>query len=193
MRIILKQLTCQIYIHGGTTNLENTEIRFIYDLIRNSFKKLENFCNDIVVKYPNLIFDADDFTSLKESALVSLVKRDDLRMKEIRIWDYIIKWELRLFTQTLMYLSIPDRPVKSTILPPRSVLVTELPLRTNEPKETFSTIISEDHAAEISGWIDRKTTTHSATNTPDNFELILCGKDGFAPQTFEISAMVTFV
>ncbi|RHZ69957.1 hypothetical protein Glove_276g10 [Diversispora epigaea] len=40
--------------------------------------------------------------------------------------------------------------LKLTILPPRSVLVTELPPRTNEPKETLSTIISEDHAAEIS-------------------------------------------
>ncbi|RHZ69960.1 hypothetical protein Glove_276g19 [Diversispora epigaea] len=162
-----------LYIYGGIVNLENTETRFIYDLMlitdefkleeltnrletfliknksswlrthfsfiynsifsRNSFKKLENFCNDIVVKYPNLIFGADDLISLKESALVSLIKRDDLRMKEIRIWDYTIKWEPRLFMQTLI-----------------SVLVTELPPRTNELKEIFSTIISEDHAAEIS-------------------------------------------
>ncbi|RHZ77450.1 hypothetical protein Glove_177g129 [Diversispora epigaea] len=71
-----------------------THFSFIYHSIfsRNNFKKIENFCNDIVVKYPNLIFDADDFTSLEESALVSLLKRNDLQMKEVKIWDYVIKW-----------------------------------------------------------------------------------------------------
>jgi len=64
-------------------------------------------------------------------------------------------------------------------------LVTELPPRTNEPKEPFSTIISGDHAAEISSWIDRKTTTYSTTNIPYQFELILRGaRDRFAPKTF---------
>ncbi|RHZ85097.1 hypothetical protein Glove_71g128 [Diversispora epigaea] len=268
------------YIYGGIFNLENTETRFIYDLMlitdefeleelssklekflietkdswlrtnfsliynsifsRNNFKKLENFCNDIVVKYPNLIFDSDDFASLKESALVSLLKRDDLQMEEVKIWDYVIKWGIaqtstlptildewtkenfltlkttlqqclphiryfqlsnieiydkikpykkildkQLWDDINQHLSIPERPVKSTILLPRSILVTELPPRTNVPKETFSTIISEDHAAEISSWIDRKTTTYSTTNIPYKFELVLRGiKDGFAPQTF---------
>ncbi|RHZ59920.1 hypothetical protein Glove_360g59 [Diversispora epigaea] len=79
---------------------------------KQNFKDLENFCNNIVSKYPNLIFDAEDqssqsvqyktgsildnyysisnqteplraFTSLPESALVSLLKRDDL---QIKIW-----------------------------------------------------------------------------------------------------------
>ncbi|RHZ85135.1 hypothetical protein Glove_71g101 [Diversispora epigaea] len=63
-----------------------TPFFLIYNSIfRNNFKKLENFCNDIVVKYPNRIFDADDFTFLKESALVSLLKRDDLQMEEISL------------------------------------------------------------------------------------------------------------
>ncbi|RHZ85182.1 hypothetical protein Glove_71g10 [Diversispora epigaea] len=216
-----------------------THFSLIYHSIfsRNSFKKLEKFCNNIIVKYPNLIFDADDFTSLKESALVSLLKRGDLQMEEVKIWDYVIKWGIaqtstlpinlddwtkenfltlkttlqqclpliryfhitkteicdkiepykkildkQLWEDINQHLSIPDRPIKSTILSPRSILVTELPLRTNE---SSSNIISEDHAAEISSWIDRKTTTYSKTNIPYKFELILRGtKDGFEPQTF---------
>ncbi|RHZ70452.1 hypothetical protein Glove_271g30 [Diversispora epigaea] len=58
----------------------------------NNFKDLEKFCNDIVAKYPNLIFDAEDFISLQESALVSLLKRDDLQLEEVIVWEYIIKW-----------------------------------------------------------------------------------------------------
>ncbi|RHZ87544.1 hypothetical protein Glove_33g93 [Diversispora epigaea] len=208
--------------------------------VKENFKNLENFCNDIVVKYPNLIFDSSDFNSLPESSLVSLLKRDDLQMKEVEVWDYVIKWgiaqnptlptnlgdwtkgnfltlkttlqqclphiryfhitnieiydKIRPFKKILdkqlwedihQHLAAPDRSIKSTILPARSVLVTELPPRANELNQPFSTIISEDHAAEISSWIDRKTNTYSATNIPYKFELILRGtRDGFAPQTF---------
>ncbi|RHZ81887.1 hypothetical protein Glove_117g54 [Diversispora epigaea] len=219
---------------------------------KNNFKKLENFCNDFIVKYPNLIFEADDFTSLPESTLVSLLKQDDFQMKEVKIWDYVIKWGIsqnsalpnnldewtqenfltlkttlqqclpyiRYFHLTVdevldsikpykkildellwdeinQHLLSPERPVKSIILPARSVLVTELPpraarvartartARADEPREPFSTIISEAHAAEISTWIDRETTIYSPTNTPYKFELILRGsRDGFAPKTF---------
>ncbi|RHZ85280.1 hypothetical protein Glove_67g87 [Diversispora epigaea] len=212
--------------------------RTIFD--RRNFKKLENYCNDIIVKYPNLIFDSSDFTSLQESALVSLLKRDDLQMKEVEIWDYVIKWGIsqnstlptnleewskenfftlkttlrqclpfiryfhlstyevldkikpykkiidkQLWEDINQHLLAPERPVKSIILPSRSVLVTDLPPRTNKPEEFFSTIVSKDHVAEISTWIDRKTTVYTLTNIPYKFELILSGtRDGFAPQKF---------
>ncbi|RHZ77538.1 hypothetical protein Glove_177g149 [Diversispora epigaea] len=219
-----------------------THFSFIYHFIfsRNDFKKLKNFCNDIVVKYPNLIFDAEDFNSLKESALVSLIKRNDLQIEEVKIWDYVIKWGIaqtstlptnlddwtkenfltlkttlqqclphiryfhlsgievldkikpykkildkQLWNDIDQHLIAPERPVKSTILPPRSVLATELPTRAEEPRESFSTIISDEHAAEISTWIDRRETAYNLTNIPYKFELILRGtRDGFAPQTF---------
>ncbi|RHZ89521.1 hypothetical protein Glove_13g223 [Diversispora epigaea] len=206
----------------------------------NNFKNLENYCNDIIAKHPSLIFDNSDFYSLPESALVSLLKRDDLQMEEIKIWDYVIKWGIsqnptlptnleewsrenflllkttllqclpliryfhisntelfdkiipykkildkQLFKDIIQHLAAPNRPFKSSILPARSTVVTELPPRADEPKEPFSTIISEEHAAEISSWINRKTINYSTTNVPYKFELILSGtRDGFAPQTF---------
>ncbi|RHZ77465.1 hypothetical protein Glove_177g152 [Diversispora epigaea] len=187
-----------------------THFSFIYHSIFNrhdDFKKLKNFCNDIVVKYPNLIFDSDDFTSLKESALISLIKRNDLQIKEVEIWDYIIKWGIAqtstlptnlddwtkenfLTLKTTLQQCLPHiryfhLSVKSTILPPRSVLVTELPPRAEKPREPFSSIISDEHAAEISTWIDRETTAYTLANIPYKFELIPRGtRDGFAPQTF---------
>ncbi|RHZ58571.1 hypothetical protein Glove_372g38 [Diversispora epigaea] len=60
--------------------------------INNKFKNLKKFCNDIIVKYPKLIFESNEFTSLHESALISILKRDDLQMTESEIWDYLIKW-----------------------------------------------------------------------------------------------------
>ncbi|RHZ70833.1 hypothetical protein Glove_266g35 [Diversispora epigaea] len=218
-----------------------THFSFIYHFIfsRNNFEKLKKFCNDIVVKYPNLIFDSSDFTSLEESTIVSLLKRNDLQIEEIKLWDYIIKWGIaktstlptnlndwttedfltlkitlqqclphiryfhlsgvdvldkikpykkildkQLWKDINQRLITPERPVKSIIFPPRSVLVKQPP-RAEEPRESFSTIISEEHAAEISTWIDRKTNAYTSINIPYKFELILRGtQDGFAPQTF---------
>ncbi|RHZ89817.1 hypothetical protein Glove_9g165 [Diversispora epigaea] len=216
-----------------------THFSLVYHSIflHNNFKELEKFCNDIVAKYPNLIFDAEDFTSLQESALVSLLKRDDIQMEEGKIWEYTIKWGIsqnptfptnleewnkenfltlkitlqqclpyiryfhisgndfldkvkpykkildkQIWEDLMQQLISPDRPIKSVILPARSVLIQELPVRV---KESFSTIISDEHAAEISSWIDRKTTAYPSTDYPYEFQLILRGsKDGFSPQTF---------
>ncbi|RHZ70425.1 hypothetical protein Glove_271g14 [Diversispora epigaea] len=206
----------------------------------NNFKNLEKFCNDIIAKYPNLIFDAEDFASLQESALVSLLKRDDLQLEEVIIWEYIIKWGIaqnstlpvdlkewndenfttlkttlqqclpliryfhisstdiwkkvkpykkildeQLWEDFTQYFMAPDEPVKSIILPPRSILIQELPTRTTELIKPSSAIITYEHVAEISSWIDRKSSTYSLTNTPYEFQLILRGSiNGFNPQTF---------
>ncbi|RIB24467.1 hypothetical protein C2G38_668602 [Gigaspora rosea] len=59
----------------------------------NQFQNLQEWCNDYLVKYANQLFDAtENFKSLQENALVSLIKRDDLQMEEVKIWNIIIKW-----------------------------------------------------------------------------------------------------
>ncbi|RHZ76264.1 hypothetical protein Glove_199g159 [Diversispora epigaea] len=207
----------------------------------NNLKDLEKFCNDIVTKYPSLIFNAEDFISLQESALVSLLKRDDLQLEEVIIWEYIIKWGIaqnftipadlkewtnenfttlkttlqqclpliryfhipgtdlldkvkpykkildkQLWEDLKQYYIAPEKPLKSIILPPRTILVQELPTRTTtEQAKSPSTIITYEHVFEISSWIDRKSSTYSLTNIPYEFQLILRGSiNGFAPQTF---------
>ncbi|RHZ73590.1 hypothetical protein Glove_230g161 [Diversispora epigaea] len=71
-----------------------THFTFVYHSIfkHNEFKNLEKFCNDIIVKHPSVIFESAEFTSLPESALTSILKRDDLQTKESEIWDYVIMW-----------------------------------------------------------------------------------------------------
>ncbi|CAG8629735.1 3144_t:CDS:1, partial [Ambispora gerdemannii] len=41
---------------------------------------------------PHMIFKSGDFLSLEKSVLVTLLKRDDLSMDEIEIWNSIIKY-----------------------------------------------------------------------------------------------------
>ncbi len=45
-------------------------------------------------KYPENIFKSPDFTSISEESLISLIKRDDLRMKENDIWENVLRWSL---------------------------------------------------------------------------------------------------
>ncbi|RIB20911.1 hypothetical protein C2G38_2140940 [Gigaspora rosea] len=58
----------------------------------NKFQELQNWCNNIIVKHPVTIFESESFTSIQENALISLIKRDELQMEEVKIWKHIIEW-----------------------------------------------------------------------------------------------------
>ncbi|RHZ70147.1 hypothetical protein Glove_275g68 [Diversispora epigaea] len=53
---------------------------------------IQKFCNNIIAKHPNTIFESEKFISLPEDALISIIKLDDLQLDEDKIWDYIIQW-----------------------------------------------------------------------------------------------------
>ncbi|CAG8481420.1 4967_t:CDS:2 [Acaulospora colombiana] len=215
-----------------------TSFFLVYKSVFNKvdrFKRLENFCIDIIVKYPNIMFDSSEFIFINESALVSLLKRNDLEIEEIKIWDKVIEWGVaqnpglpskleewtevnfmslkitlqrclpyiryfqlstddvarkllpyrkilgkQLWCDIMMNLISPDDPIESLILPARK--------STNTPmlqRRIKSTILSDEHAAEISSWIDRNPITYPTSDIPYEFQLILRGsRDGFDPQTF---------
>ena len=71
----------------------------------NSFIELQKYCTDIMSKDPEKVFKSHDFTSLSEKSLISLIKRDDLRMKEIDVWEHVLKWGLE---QNPTLLPIPE-------------------------------------------------------------------------------------
>ncbi|RHZ85134.1 hypothetical protein Glove_71g103 [Diversispora epigaea] len=116
----------------------------------------------------------ENFLTLKTALRQCLPLIRYFHITNIEIYDKIKPYKKILNKQLRedmnQYSFVPDRPVRSTILPPRSILIIELPPRTNEPKESFSNIISEDHAAEISSWIGRKKTVYSTTNAAYKFE-----------------------
>jgi hypothetical protein len=60
----------------------------------NSFLQLQQFYTDFMVEYLEKIFKSLDFTSLPEKSLVQLIKRNDLQMKEIEVWEHVLKWSL---------------------------------------------------------------------------------------------------
>ncbi|CAB4431882.1 unnamed protein product [Rhizophagus irregularis] len=60
----------------------------------NSLLGLQKFCTDFMDKSPEKVFKSLDFTSLSETSLISLIKKDDLQMKEAEIWEHVLKWGL---------------------------------------------------------------------------------------------------
>src|SRR6266542_1534621 len=60
----------------------------------NNLLELQQFCTNLMVHSPEKIFKSLDFTSLSEKSLVSLIKRDDLKMKEVEIWEHVLEWGL---------------------------------------------------------------------------------------------------
>jgi hypothetical protein len=45
-----------------------------------------------VVEEPKVLFSSDKSVNLKAPLLELLLKRDDLNMDEIEIWEYLLKW-----------------------------------------------------------------------------------------------------
>ncbi|RIB04862.1 hypothetical protein C2G38_646181 [Gigaspora rosea] len=94
--ILLEELAKHIENHliETKTNWLRSHFTRIYQksFQNNHFQSLQKWCNDFLVNYPNKIFDSEDFTTLQENTLISLIKRDDLQMEEIKIWKFIIKW-----------------------------------------------------------------------------------------------------
>ncbi|GES90296.1 hypothetical protein GLOIN_2v1779084 [Rhizophagus clarus] len=60
----------------------------------NSLLELQEFCTNFMAKSPEKVFKSLDFTLISEKSLVSLIKRDDLKMKEIEVWENLLKWGL---------------------------------------------------------------------------------------------------
>ncbi|RHZ84937.1 hypothetical protein Glove_74g201 [Diversispora epigaea] len=57
-----------------------------------NFNIIKDFCNNIVAKYPNTIFESENFQTLPEDTLISIIEKDDLQLEESKIWQYVIQW-----------------------------------------------------------------------------------------------------
>ncbi|RHZ78605.1 hypothetical protein Glove_159g19 [Diversispora epigaea] len=57
-----------------------------------NFKIIQDFCDNIISKHPKIIFESENFHSLPEDILISILKRDDLQLEEGKIWEYVIEW-----------------------------------------------------------------------------------------------------
>ncbi|RIB22554.1 hypothetical protein C2G38_2295066 [Gigaspora rosea] len=93
---------------------------------------------------------------------------------EKNVWDDILA----------KYLA-PNIPITSLILPPRKKATVQLPSRKVSIIIPSSSIITLEHVAEVSSWIDRRSKIYNTTEIPYEFKLLLRGsRDGFTGELF---------
>src|SRR5438477_9296899 len=74
------------FLHQNPTGILET----VYQ--HEKFTDLWNFCLEIICEEPNVLFNFDKFNNLKALLLELLLKRDDLDLNEIEIWENLLKW-----------------------------------------------------------------------------------------------------
>ncbi|GET03426.1 carbohydrate-binding module family 13 protein [Rhizophagus clarus] len=95
------------YIYGGRLSLKESDTSDIIKLLvaanelslqeltsfeDNSFLDLQKYCNDLISNEPDKIFESQNFTSIPEKLLISVIQNDNLQMSEIQVWEYVLKW-----------------------------------------------------------------------------------------------------
>ncbi|KAG9292213.1 hypothetical protein G9A89_023933 [Geosiphon pyriformis] len=74
--------------------LRHNIVTLLHTITRHdeAFPKLKNHCLKMVSDEPYLIFESENFLSFEDSVLVALLKRDDLGMEEVEIWNSLVRW-----------------------------------------------------------------------------------------------------
>ncbi|CAB5352253.1 uncharacterized protein OCT59_003203 [Rhizophagus irregularis] len=58
----------------------------------SDFTKLQNYLTTAVCEQPEILFGANNFTSIGKEALLSICKDENLCIEENELWDHIIRW-----------------------------------------------------------------------------------------------------
>ncbi|RHZ85964.1 hypothetical protein Glove_58g80 [Diversispora epigaea] len=67
------------------------------------FTTLYNCAIELVCRNPKIIFESEYFFEMKEIHLINLLKCDELELKEIKIWEYLIQWGIENTDSILDY------------------------------------------------------------------------------------------
>ncbi|EXX57948.1 uncharacterized protein OCT59_001202 [Rhizophagus irregularis] len=71
---------------------QNCSLIYKTSFENDSFSKLQHFCRELISKEPEKIFNSNDFNSISEECLISLIQHDNIQMDVIQIWEHILKW-----------------------------------------------------------------------------------------------------
>ncbi|RIA85039.1 hypothetical protein C1645_391449 [Glomus cerebriforme] len=86
----------EVYQQIEKVLLENESAWQPRDIIKfcqlDNFNKLYKVALGLVCKIPEIIFESKEFLNMKENYLIQILKCDYLKLEEIDLWEYLIKW-----------------------------------------------------------------------------------------------------
>ncbi|GBC06242.1 hypothetical protein RclHR1_06700006 [Rhizophagus clarus] len=56
------------------------------------FEKLRDYCIELISIDPQLLFNSEEFSTLQEEALILILKQNKLQIKEVELWNHLIRW-----------------------------------------------------------------------------------------------------
>ncbi|GET04302.1 hypothetical protein GLOIN_2v1771022 [Rhizophagus clarus] len=162
-------------------------------------RDLQNFCLGLICQDPYWLFESNNFRSLDESVLVPLLKRDDLLMEEIEIWDRLIEWGIAqnpTLNENISIWSSYDFEVLKSTLEQCIPLIRYFNIDSSDywdKVRPFSQILPSDlhevllqYYCKRAKWIDRKEGSETILEKSKyEFNRILCGSEsGFTAANF---------
>ncbi|RGB35296.1 hypothetical protein C1646_122537 [Rhizophagus diaphanus] len=91
----LTKLTEDFIIQNQQKFLQNDPIGILQTIqYCKPLINLQEYCLNKICSEPEILFNSDKFNQLPASLLEIILKRDDLNLKEIEIWENLIKWGL---------------------------------------------------------------------------------------------------
>src|SRR5581483_188171 len=56
------------------------------------FFELQKYCTELTTEHPDKIFQSQNFSSIPEKLLVSVIQNDNLQMSKNQVWEHVLKW-----------------------------------------------------------------------------------------------------
>ncbi|GBC01430.1 hypothetical protein RclHR1_04190014 [Rhizophagus clarus] len=169
-----------------------------------SFTELWNFYIDRICEEPEKLFNSDMFININANFLELLLRRDDLNLDEIIIWDCLIRWcsaqhshisqnyDVKEWNEDNV--TIMKRAIHRFIplirfydISPEDFISKVFPYKELIPRSTYgSTLIERHHFNTLASWIDKKEIlTYNIRNIPYNFNLLYrASRDGNTAAAF---------
>ncbi|EXX77212.1 BTB/POZ domain-containing protein [Rhizophagus irregularis DAOM 181602=DAOM 197198] len=91
----LTKITEDFIVENYQQFLQNDPVGILQIVYYNkSLVNLQEFCLETICSDPKILFNSDKFINLPAPLLEVILKRDDLNLAEIEVWENLIKWGL---------------------------------------------------------------------------------------------------
>ncbi|CAB4439461.1 unnamed protein product [Rhizophagus irregularis] len=91
----LAKITEDFIIENYQQFLQNDPVGILQIVYYNkSLVNLQEFCLETICSDPKVLFNSNKFINLPAPLLEIILKRDDLNLAEIKVWESLIKWGL---------------------------------------------------------------------------------------------------
>ncbi|PKC70545.1 hypothetical protein RhiirA1_532644 [Rhizophagus irregularis] len=89
----------QLHIIANEQSWLHENIIHVFHIVTHSttFSLLANHCSELICEIPSLLFNTPSFTRLEKLSLLTIIKRDNLCLDEIDIWNYLLHWAINQY------------------------------------------------------------------------------------------------